>query len=420
MAPEDNSEIHAALRRLDRLSRLNESQLGKLAEELDLLRAAPGTCLLKRGSTDTCLLFLLEGELELLAGDGARHRVRDSDAAAKGPVSRLRPSPYKVVARTDVRYLLVEQQLLDNYFDERPSASVVVEESFLVSEPNELIDDSATHPLMFDVFDDLNHGRVVVPSDPEVAVRVGRSLVSQGTDIIRLANTLSICPALTLKVVRAARAAARSRGAIRSSKRAIELLGSESTLELTVHCVLRETLRTTSRVVRDRMHSWWERTMRVAAISAVLARMSKHLDPDYANLIGLLHSIAEPVLLGYADDHPDLTDGTALDNVLYSNRAELGRILLSMWDLPREIVDAAARCNQWGYDHAGEADYTDVILVAQWHAKIGGAGGRRAPAVEQIPAFARLGLQPASPALSLKIVEAADQAIDQTDSLLAV
>ena len=418
MSPEESALVHAALRRFDRLSRLDDHQLGKLVGELELLRAPPGTRLLERGSIDTRLLFLLEGELELVAGDSAVHRVRHTDAAAQGPVSRLRPSPYRVLTRTKVHYLLVEQRLLDSYSDEPPSTSVLVEESFLASGPNDLIDDSATHPLMFDVFDDLNHGRIIVPSDPDVAVRVGRSIVTVGNDSIRLSRILSACPALTLKVARAAKIARPGRNPIHSCKQAIEQLGAEDTLVLAVNCVLRESLRTASPVVRERMHSWWERTVRVAAIAAVLARMSERLDPDYAALIGLLHAIAEPVLLGYADRHPDLMDATALDNVVHNNRPELGRILLTMWDLPREIVDAAARCNQWGYDHPREADYTDITLVAQWHAKIGGVRGRRVPGFEEIPAFRRLGLQPATPELSLKIVEAADDAIERTDSLL--
>ena len=86
--------------------------------------------------------------------------VCHTDAAALGPVSRLRPSRYKVTALSDVRYLMIEQSLLDRFVEHVPVGGVLVEEALMVaSEPNELIDDSATHPLMFDVFDDLNHGR---------------------------------------------------------------------------------------------------------------------------------------------------------------------------------------------------------------------------------------------------------------------
>ena len=150
----------------------------------------------------------------------------------------------------------------------------------------------------------------------------------------------------------------------------------------------------------------------------VLARTSERFDPEYAGLIGLLHSIAEPVLLGYADRHSDLRDAATLDNVVHENRAQLARILLVLWGLPREVVDAATLCNHWAYEQPRDADYTDILLVAQWHALIGGPRSRRIPSIEEIPAFRRLGLQGASPELSLKIVEAGNNAIDRADQLL--
>lgn len=416
----NDPSINSALRRLERLSSLDEQQLTELARAADMRRVRPGSCVLELGSEDTRLLFLLKGELELVAEDGAVRIVRHTDAAALGPVSCLRPSRYRVTARTEVDCLLVEQKLLDSYADQRHANSVLVADSYLVSEPNELIDDSASHPLMFDVFHDLNHGRIVVPSEPDIALRVGRSLGPLGTDAARLASMLSICPALTLKVLRAARAARPDRVALHSSKQAVEQLGAEQTHSLAINCVMRESLRTESTVVREHMRGWWERTMRVSAICAVLARMSERFDPDYAALIGLMHAIAEPVLLGYADRHQDLADSTALDNVVHDNRAELGRILLSMWGLPKEIVEAAARCNQWSYSGSAVADYTDILLVAEWHATIGGARSRRKPAIGEIPAFRRLGLQSCGPELGVKIVEAADQVIEKIEAVLIV
>jgi HD-like signal output (HDOD) protein len=90
-----------------------------------------------------------------------------------------------------------------------------------------------------------------------------------------------------------------------------------------------------------------------------------------------------------------------------------------MWGLPKEIVEAAARCNQWSYNGSSAvADYTDVLLVAEWHAAIGGTRSRRKPAIEEIPAFRRLGLQSSEPALGVKIVDAADQVIGKIEALL--
>jgi HD-like signal output (HDOD) protein len=414
----DNINLDDALRRFDRLSGLDDHELSRLAQEVEVLQATPGSALLNLGSTDPRQLFLLEGRVQLIAGDGAEHVVGHTDQAALGPVSRLRPSRYQVNALTAVRYLMIDQRLLDRYLAHQPATAVVVEEALNVSGSSELVDDLANHPLMFDIFEDLNQRRVILPSDPEISIRVGRTLHVLSSDVSRLAQTLAVCPVLTLKILRAAMARAPQRSAIRSTKQAVLRLGVDETCDLAVQCVLRESLRTDSAVIRECMHSWWKRSMRVAAICNMLARMSERFDPQYASLIGLLHAIAEPVMLGYAGRHPDLEDRPSLDAVVHENRAQLGRILLMLWGMPREVIQAATLCNHWGYQHGGEADYTDILLVAEWHAMIGSRGRGRIPAISEIPAFARLGLDSESPELSLKIVEAGNAALDRADALL--
>lgn len=412
MSPTDHAID--ALRRFDGLARLDEQALRQIAEQAQLQRATPGSCLLPLGATDKRQLLLLDGELLLEAGDGATHRVRHSDNAARTPVSRLRPSRYRVTALTEVRYLLIDEALLDRQVL-MITGSMVVEESVLVSEPNGLLDDTASHPIMFDLFHDLNRGQLVVPSDREVAIRIGRALDPGEQDHVRLAGLLAACPALTVKVLRAARAGGAPN--FRNIRSAVARLGAEDIFALTVNCALRESLRTPSTLVLERMHLWWERTMQVAAVAGTLARMSERFDPGYAHLIGLLHSIAEPVLLAYADRHPDLADPHQLDHVVHGNRAEVGRILLTMWELPKDAVDAAAMCNRWGYDHPGEANYTDIVLAAQWFVASAGRTGRRPPA-DEIPAMRRFGLHRASHETEARIVAARDAALDEISSLL--
>lgn len=416
MPPSKDLTISDALRRFDHLTDLADGRLEAFEDDIQLLDADPGKRLLEIGCSDSRQLFLIEGQLELVADDGATHIVSEHDAAARGPVSRLRPSRYQVTARTHVRYLMVEQGVLDT--SKSIATGMLVEEAFSVSEPNELLDDTASHPLIYDVFNDMNLGRVVVPSGASIAVRTGRSLRAAGGDLQRFVDVLMLCPALTLKAMRAARNRQLVKFPIRSPRDAVVALGIDETYALSVNCILRETLRSDSYLVNERMDDWWERTVRITAICGVLARMSERFDPHLAALIGLLANIAEPVMLGYADRHPDLADHAALDNVLLGNRAEIGRILLSMWGMPRELVEAAAHSNHWGYDHAGEADYTDILLIAQWQVSLGDTGRPRLPPTEDVPAFRRFGLGVTNADTNARIAEAANQAIRRCRELL--
>lgn len=416
MSLTDPPSINAVLQQFDHLAGIDPGLLERFARDAEIRAARPGTRLLELGGTDPNQLLLVDGELELTAGDGASHRVRHSDDAARGPVSRLRPSRYQVVAYTDVRYMLVDQRVLDACRNN--DAMLVVEESYSVSEPNELLDDSASHPLIYDVFNDINLGRVVVPSSAEVAVRVGRALHQHTTDFDHFAATLAVCPALTLKTLRAARAQDDAARTPRNLRDALYRLGVEETYALSVNCVLRETLRGGSSIVSKRMAAWWRHSMRAAAITQTLARSSERFDPDLAILIGLLHGIAEPVMLAYADRHEDLADDAALDNLLRSNRTELGRILLAMWSMPKAVVDATANSDNWGYDHSGEADYTDILLVALWHATLAANTRPRIPPAADIPAFRRLGLDLPGSELGMRVVAAGGSAIERAEALL--
>ncbi len=415
----DTTSLHDLLRGMPHVADLDDNQLEELAQSADLRHAKPGTQLLAIGSVDTRLLFLVQGTLELLAADGAVRVVRDTDLAAQDPISRLRPSRYQVTALTAVRYLLLERQALEGLAKPCATSNMLIEKIGVI-ETSPAPDNADTdHPVLFDVFIDLHRDRIVVPSDPEVAIQIGRALQQLVDDPRRLASTLGICPALSLKVLRAALATGREANSIRSTRMAVQRLGTEQTLGLAVNCVLRESLRSDSPVIRDRLRDWWQRTMRVAAISRSLARVSERFDPEYAALIGLLHSIAEPVLLGYADQHEDLAQAQTLDDVLHASRQDLGRILLTYWGMPHEIVEAAHLCNDWKRDHPGEADYTDVLLVAQWHAVAGDERHRQPPPADEVSAFDRLGVRQTSPRLSQHIAEAALEIGRRTDELLS-
>lgn len=390
MPEEDRASIIAALRRLEHLTSLDDQQLEGLAELLDVQKAPPGTCLLPMGSEDKRLLFLLSGRVELVANDGARHVVADGDDAALGPLSRLRPSRYRVTAQTLTRYLFVEQELLDRYVCDLSTQAFIVEETDLFSSASQLIEgEESHHPVVFDLFDDINRGYVFVPSDPEVAVHVGRSLNPNG-DIGKMAKTLSRCPVITLKVLRAAKLIGGADQVSRNIPAAIQHLGAEQCFEFAVRCVLRESLRSDSATIRQQLRAWWKRAVQMGAVSRVLARCDSRFDRDTAGVVGLMHSISEPVLLGYADAHPDLEDPVALRRVLRQNRATVSQVLLTLWNMPHDAVEAASISKPWSYDHGGDATYADIAIAALWH--ISNADEESPPPADQVPALDKLGL----------------------------
>ena len=89
-------------------------------------------------------------------------------------------------------------------------------------------------------------------------------------------------------------------------------------------------------------------------------------------------------------------------------------MILSKWQLPHELVTAAKEAENWYRDKDGQADYADLIIVAQVHE---GIAGDLDPA--QIPALGRLGLSPQEVDKGLEILHEAEDEIAAAKALLA-
>jgi CRP-like cAMP-binding protein len=98
----------AALQHFTRFQHLNQDELQALSHQLRVVTAKPGHCLFRAGDTDPRDIFLLSGELQLIAGDGRSTRIIATSDAARQPLGRLRPRQYTAVAKTIVHYFLID------------------------------------------------------------------------------------------------------------------------------------------------------------------------------------------------------------------------------------------------------------------------------------------------------------------------
>ncbi len=111
------------LRQFDRLCDLDRRQLAFLLPYCRMYRASPGARLLKRGAQDDNTIFLLQGEVELKAADGARRSIRAGTPEARRPIAQFKPRLYRVKAVTPVVFLQVKDVSIAQAFREARAAS---------------------------------------------------------------------------------------------------------------------------------------------------------------------------------------------------------------------------------------------------------------------------------------------------------
>lgn len=111
------------LRQFEPLRELDKHQLTILASYCRLYRAIPGARLLKRGSQDDMTIYLVQGEVELKAADGARRIVAAGTPEACRPIAQLKPRLYRVKARSHVVFLQMKDASLVQVLRETSTGS---------------------------------------------------------------------------------------------------------------------------------------------------------------------------------------------------------------------------------------------------------------------------------------------------------
>lgn len=159
------------------------------------------------------------------------------------------------------------------------------------------------------------------------------------------------------------------------------------------------------------MRKLWKHSTQVAGICFVLAKLSRRFNPEHALLAGLLHDIGEVAILSYAENFPEIANNEQqLEQVMKDMRGVIGCHILTAWGFLEDLVVVTREAEDWTRERPEEADYTDLVIVAQLHSYIGTPEMKTLPTLDRVPAFQKLDIGDLTPELSIQILEdAADQ-----------
>lgn len=410
MAPDRLNEL---LNEFEPFDRLTDEERDLLATRSELRRAAPGEVLFEAGERDPWLICLHEGALELLAADGRGHRIDAGTPAARQPVSQLKPRRYRAVAATPVQYLRIDDTGLGDLFELPGTKHYEVREIDEPSSPAALSGAAAS------VGEALDEQRMTLPSLPAVALQATRTIDREDVDIPTVARVVMTDPAITAKLIRAANSAVfYGRGEVTSCERAILRLGVRTTRQLVVAFALREVFNVKSKALQSRVEALWEQSTHVAAVALVLSRKLRLLDPDEAQLAGLLHRIGVVPVLHHAAQHPALAaDPARLDLLCDELCPVLGERMLRAWNFPEPLVTAVRDAGQWWRDPAPAAQMADLILVATLVTRVNTPGFAELPPLVRLPAFKKTIGDQLSPEGLMQVIAEAEQQIAELRAL---
>lgn len=246
-----------------------------------------------------------------------------------------------------------------------------------------------------DIITAINNDQLVLPTLPEVALKVREVADDPDADIDKLNTVISGDAALSARIIRVANSPLlRATRAIEDLRTALMRLGIQYTCNIATGLAMEQMFQATSDLVDMRMREIWSRSSEVAGISHVLCKHYTRLRPDQATLAGLVHKIGALPILTYAEDHPALLkDSFTLDAVIDELHGQIGDLILKTWGFPEEIAHIPSQHIDFSRQ-SPKADYGDIVTVAMLQSYLGTDSPMAKIDCSKVKAFERLGLDP--------------------------
>lgn len=399
------------------LANLPPWQFEVVAEAAEPVHAPKGTVIAERGSDDGYTYFLRNGEISLEAADGGNKAVEISEETSRNPVANLRPRIFGVRALSTVSGIRIPDIVLSaaGCNGRRHDADEIQVESQEEEERRE-----AESRLSFQLYHDLQKDSSILPSLPDLALRIRRAIDDDVSDAKAIAKLVEADPAMAAKLLKAANSALYGGlSAVETCPAAVVRLGMGTTRHLVLSFALKDVFKSDEPMIQERMRVLWKHSAQIAAICFVLAREIRGMQPEEALLIGLVHDVGAIAILNYIHKFPELAkDEAELEETIQRMRGELGAMILRKWKFTSAVIAGARDAENWLRNRIGDPDYTDLLITAQVHELLRKHRLAELPPMEKITAIQRVLGDSATPEKSLEVLHEAKAQVDEMRSVL--
>lgn len=389
---------------------LNQANRERLAGKAEIVEL-PARHRIENRQQGRWLTYLLDGSL--LLDDGLKESIIDAGSTrAKLPLFPIDhgKAHMQALSRINSRLIHLDRQLFDLLLRQQRTAGYEVHDIPLSDNESKLL---------YRVYNAIKNGSLELPSMPEVALRIRDATLRPDISLHDIARIVQLDPVVAAGVLRAANSAAlRGVKVIVNLTDAVTRLGFEQTRTLATRLAISRIFSARSTLIRKRMHKLWQHSVQISALSSVLAaHCHNDLDPEHAQLAGLLHDIGCVPILQYAEEENLVDDAAAIETALTDLRALAGQLVLDYWGLDSDFTRIILLAENWlRASRQTTPDHADLIIVAQRMVADDDAG---LPKLDEMPAYARLGLGSAEPDLIHALIEESREQIKELERLLA-
>lgn len=226
-------------------------------------------------------------------------------------------------------------------------------------------DNAAAFAFVAELAQEVSHGKVELPSFPDVAVRVRKVLADEHVSNEQIARVVSSDAGLAARVFTLANSAAlnRSGRSVSEIKTAVNRIGHNNVRTAAVSFAISQLRRASElKHISKELEGLWQEATTVAALAYAVASRTG-MNADESMLAGLLHNVGKIYILARAQRHSLFKEPAALAQVMRDWHANIGKAIVENWGFPEHIAEAIGEHEN--IDRvSGERDITDVLTVA--------------------------------------------------------
>ncbi len=337
-------------------------------------------------------LYLVEGEIELVADDQVLQVISGGSDRAHQPLFRVHTHGLHGVCNKPCSFLSLNEATLERYANEHKA------------EPTQpgftTVEDDREAEIIEEIRREFHHHEVDLPSMSEVALKINQAVQDESLDFKQIADIIQNDPVISARTVQVANSAMyMTSQPVQTIQRAVQRIGLRAMRTIVISVTLRNLYSAKSPLIKKRMKEYYQHSVRVGVVSHVLTKHIKGFDPEQAFLAGLIHDIGMVPVLVRADNHDEIKDNAELlDRMIADLKPAVGSMLLKQWGFEDELITVVEEAEDWQRQPV-VADYCDIVQIAHVHCDMLGGNKTEMPDLDELPAMKRVDLEDTNPRL---------------------
>ena len=341
---------------LEPLYELNANDLELVLSKSEIAELEPRTLMTAEPEQ---LIYLLEGEVSILAGGFVTETFTQLDRRALSPLFNESLDEDSAVLTSHATVLYVERELFEGLYVQSQAKSV---------ESSEIDLSEAENELFLSLLKAFEMKKLDMPSLPEAAMRIRQAINQPEVGSSEIIQIVQSDPVLSARLVKVSNSPLYGTWReIKTVRDAVRRLGLETTKNLSFSLSVKKMFTANTSLAKNYIHKIYNESTAISSISYVIAQQqAPHLDPEQALLSGLIQNLGVIPILKYLDEHPAMIQSAEMLGKSISNlKIPISTLILNEWNFDPEFMEIIEQSENWQRDTGQQADYCDVVIAAR-------------------------------------------------------